>query len=77
MSSTKNKNFHQIPDANYFLGKLLSRIRNRKLSMRSICHVAGVSPALVCQWKRGAVEPKLSSLRRIEAALNALTEVRA
>ena len=51
------------------LPALLLAIQASGLSVRRVCRAAGVNPSVVSRWKSGKVEPRLSSLRRVAAAL--------
>ncbi len=77
MTDTKKQRSNRIPDAKFFLGNLLSSIASAGTSVRRVCQQAGVNPAVVSHWKAGRVEPKLSSLQRLERALVELNKARA
>jgi transcriptional regulator with XRE-family HTH domain len=59
-------------DANTLLVALLDDISKAGFSVAQICKAANVDPSLVSRWKGGRVEPRLSSLVRLEAALELL-----
>ncbi len=66
-----------IPNATFYLGNILSAIERKKFSVRQVCTQAGIAPGLVSAWKAGRVEPKLSSLQKLQAAFVELLEARA
>jgi transcriptional regulator with XRE-family HTH domain len=59
-------------DANEPLHILLSEIASAGLSVAKVCKRANIDPSLVSRWKAGRVEPRLSSIYRMRAALQAL-----
>lgn len=59
-------------NANEHLATLLADIAEAGLSVAKVCAEAGVDPSLVSRWKAGRVEPRISSLAKMRAALDAL-----
>jgi transcriptional regulator with XRE-family HTH domain len=59
-------------NAQTLLVGLLDDISKAGFSVAQICKAAGVDPSLVSRWKGGRVEPRISSLVRLEAALELL-----
>lgn len=52
-----------------FGGMLRARRRSMRVSQRELGRRAGLSPSAICQYELGAIEPTLSSLRALAAAL--------
>lgn len=63
-------------DTNTLLANFLRRLAGSGLSLRAVCREAGIDPSLVCRWKAGRNEPRISSLARLEEALHRLTGAR-
>lgn len=63
-------------DTNAPLTKFLARLDRAGVSLRAVCREAGIDPSLVCRWKAGRNEPRLSSIARLEEALHRLTGAR-
>jgi transcriptional regulator with XRE-family HTH domain len=59
-------------DANKILLELLNDISQAGYSVTEVCKAAGIDPSLVSRWKGGKVEPRISSIVRLEAALELL-----
>lgn len=59
-------------DAQSLLVVLLDKISKAGLSVAQVCKGAGIDPSLVSRWKGGRVEPRLSSLVKMDQALQAL-----
>jgi transcriptional regulator with XRE-family HTH domain len=59
-------------NANELMQTLLTDIAASGLSVAKVCKKAAIDPSLVSRWKAGRVEPRLSSLFRMRAALEAL-----
>lgn len=59
-------------NANEHLRTLLADIAKAGLSVAKVCASAGIDPSLVSRWKAGRVEPRISSLAKMRAALDAL-----
>lgn len=59
-------------NANQLLTQLLDDIAFSGLSVAKVCAAAGIDPSLVSRWKTGRVEPRLSSLEKLRAALESL-----
>jgi transcriptional regulator with XRE-family HTH domain len=55
-----------------FLTDTLARISESGLSTAEVCREAGIDPSLVSRWKAGAVEPRISSLVRMNQAVDVL-----
>ena len=51
---------------------LIQRIETAGFSVSAVCKRAAIDPALVSRWKHGRVEPRLSTVERISAALDQL-----
>lgn len=63
--------------ASFLLGDLLERIDLSPFTVASICRRAGIDPSQVSRWKAGKIEPRVSSLDRLENAFaELLTEHR-
>lgn len=45
------------------------RAKDAGLTMAELCRKASVQHSLFCRWRRGDVEPRLSSLEKLEAAI--------
>jgi transcriptional regulator with XRE-family HTH domain len=56
-------------NAQTLLVGLLDDISKAGFSVAEVCKAAGIDPSLVSRWKGGRVEPRLSSLIKLEAAL--------
>jgi transcriptional regulator with XRE-family HTH domain len=54
--------------ATNYLQSLLAEIDAGPVSVAKVCYEAGLDPSVVSRWKRGAVEPRLSSLERLSEA---------
>jgi transcriptional regulator with XRE-family HTH domain len=59
-------------NAQSLLVVLLSDISKAGFSVAQVCKAANIDPSLVSRWKGGRVEPRLSSLIKMEAALELL-----
>jgi transcriptional regulator with XRE-family HTH domain len=59
-------------NANTLLMTLLEDIAKAGLSVARVCKRADIDPSLVSRWKAGRVEPRLSSLSKMRAALDVL-----
>ena len=57
--------------ASLYLKNLLSEIDAGPITVARVCYAAGMDPSVVSRWKRGAVEPRLSSLERLAEPTNA------
>ncbi len=55
---------------------LIQRIDDAGFSVSAVCKQAAIDPALVSRWKHGRVEPRLSTVDRMAAALQQLIEER-
>ncbi len=55
---------------------LIQRIEDAGFSVSAVCKKAAIDPALVSRWKHGRVEPRLSTVDRMAAALQQLIEER-
>jgi hypothetical protein len=56
-------------DAKKLLLVILDDISKAGFSVAEVCKGAGIDPSLVSRWKSGKVEPRLSSLTKLEASL--------
>lgn len=54
--------------ASTYLRTLLAEIAAGPVSVAKVCYEAGLDPSVVSRWKRGGVEPRLSSLERLAEA---------
>jgi transcriptional regulator with XRE-family HTH domain len=54
--------------ASLYLKNLLSEIDAGPITVARVCYAADMDPSVVSRWKRGAVEPRLSSLERLAEA---------
>lgn len=54
-----------------------AEVKASPFSMARVCKEAGVSPSLVSKWRAHGHEPRLSSLERLQAALNMLLDTHA
>jgi transcriptional regulator with XRE-family HTH domain len=59
-------------NAQALLIALLDDISKAGFSVAQVCKAAGIDPSLVSRWKAGRVEPRLSSLFKMRAALESL-----
>jgi len=59
-------------NANEHLQTLLADIALTGLTEAKVCRFAGIDPSLVSRWKAGRVEPRISSLAKMRAALDAI-----
>lgn len=59
-------------DAFDYFERLERKVRRSRFTMTAVCRRARVQPALVSRWRNRSVEPMLSTLQRLEAALEAL-----
>jgi transcriptional regulator with XRE-family HTH domain len=59
-------------NANEQLHLLLADIAKTGFSVARVCRSAGIDPSLVSRWKGGRVEPRISSLAKMRAALDEL-----
>jgi len=59
-------------NAQTLLVVLLDDVSKAGYSVAQVCKAAGIDPSLVSRWKGGRVEPRLSSLIKLEAALELL-----
>lgn len=57
-----------------FLTDTLARIDKSGFSVAAICRRADIDPSLVSRWKAGTVEPRISSLVRINDAIDGLVD---
>lgn len=55
-----------------FLSQLLARIERSPFSIAAVCRKAQIDPGLISRWKSGKVEPRLSSIARMNNSLDAL-----
>lgn len=54
--------------ASAYLKNLLDEIAAGPVNVAKVCYAAGMDPSMVSRWKRGDVEPRLSSLERLAEA---------
>lgn len=54
------------------LSQLLARIERSPFSTAAVCRRARIDAGLISRWKAGKVEPRLSSLSRMNSALDEL-----
>ncbi len=54
--------------ASAYLQNILAEIEAGPVSVAKVCYAAGLDPSVVSRWKRGSVEPRLSSLERLAEA---------
>lgn len=57
-----------------FLSDTLNRIAGSGFSIAEVCREASIDPSLVSRWKAGSVEPRISSLVRINEAIDVLVD---
>lgn len=63
-------------DAYDYLTSIETQIKAAGFTVADACRKAGMQHSLVCKWRARKYEPRLSSLRRLEAALADLKAAR-
>lgn len=58
----------------HFLTSTLDAITASGFSTAAVCREAGIDPSLVSRWKAGTVEPRISSLNRLNKAIHDLKQ---
>ncbi|MDI3304640.1 MAG: hypothetical protein QJR04_25160 [Burkholderia multivorans] len=59
-------------DAFDYFTRLERKVRRSGFTMTTVCRRARIQPALISRWRARLVEPRLSTLSRLEAALEEL-----
>ena len=54
--------------ARHYLQQLLDEIDAGPFTVARVCAAAGMNPSMVSRWKKYAIEPRLSTLERLEEA---------
>jgi transcriptional regulator with XRE-family HTH domain len=54
--------------ARLYLQKLLDEIAAGPFTVAKVCAQAGMHPSMVSRWKKSGIEPRISTLERLEEA---------